>query len=199
MSQNPFVRVKVLPVKRMLTASSRFPSAIMSITGCECHYVWWPSTHFNVTASKLPVTLVFSIRTAFLHLKQNINSCESISQNTINMHDEEIFSSSSSSDSSLSSDVSRSPAFNDSSRGSSISEDKNESSRKSGSHCFLSGHSGTCFTSKEPHHGSVHEFCHPFVCWHSQYSTLMSLLPFLRPDLASPKPIHFFWIPTWLA
>ena len=112
------------------------------------------------------------------------------------MHDEEIFSSSSSSDSSLSSDVSRSPAFNDSSRGSSISEDKNESSRKSGSHCFLSGHSGTCFTSKEPHHGSVHEFCHPFVCWHSQYSTSMSLLPFLRPDLASPKPIHFFWIPT---
>ena len=39
MSQNPFIRVEVLPVNRMLTATSRFPSAIMSITGCERYYV----------------------------------------------------------------------------------------------------------------------------------------------------------------
>ena len=147
-SQNSFIRVEVLPVKRILAATSRFPSTIVPITGCERHCVWWPSTHINVTSSKLPLTLIFSIWAAFLHLKQNINSCESISKKTINFHDEEILSLSSSCDSSSSSNGSRSSTFNYSSRGSSISEDKNESSRKSGSQCSLSGHSGNMFSVK---------------------------------------------------
>ena len=143
---------------------------------------------FNTNDLQLPLTLVFSIWAAFLHLKQNINSCESTSQKTINLYNEKIFSSPSSCDSLSSSDVSRSSTLNDSSTGSSILEDKNESSRKSGSQCFLSAS-----------HGSLHEFYHQFVCWHSQISTLMSLLPFLRSDLVSPKPINFFWMLAWLA
>ena len=169
-TQNSFIRVKALPVKRIPATTSRFPIAIVPITGCECHCVWWPSSSyfglFNMGSFSGFEAKYQQLRKHFPKYYKYVRRRN--------------FSSFSSCDSLSSSDVCRSSTLSDSSRGSSISEDKNESSRKSGSQCFFSGHSGNMFSVKVATSCSLNEFFQHFVCWHSQISTLMSLTWFYQ-------------------
>ena len=64
-SQNSFIRVKVLPVKEILAATSRFPSAIVPITACELHCVCWLQHTLMLPLAKFPLLWSFQYEQLF--------------------------------------------------------------------------------------------------------------------------------------